>query len=68
MPRKQTVEERIKGAIEGPSRQVTYLIPHFSDEGQDNGFFESEKAQLVEVSVADLEYLLANQKSNVSDD
>lgn len=62
MPRKQSVVERIKFAIEGPSRDVTYLIPHFPDEGQDNGFFENEPAQLVEVSVADLEYLLANQK------
>lgn len=62
MPRRQTAEERIRFAIEGPSKPMDYLVPHFPDEGQDNGFFERVPMQVVEVSVSDLEELIANQK------
>jgi hypothetical protein len=58
MPRKQTVLERIQFALEGPSRPINYLIPYFPDEGEDNGYFENEPAELVQVSKADLQALL----------
>lgn len=64
MPRKQTALERIQFAIEGPFKEINYLIPYFPDEGEDNGYFQSEPVRVVQVSIEDLEVLLANQKDN----
>jgi hypothetical protein len=60
MPRAQTAVERIKFALEhGERKPFTLLVPHFPDEGQDNGFFKSRDDEEVAVSVNDLAELLA---------
>jgi hypothetical protein len=60
MPRQQTAVERIKFALEyGTRKPFALLVPHFPDEGQDNGFFKSRDDEEVAVSVLDLAELLS---------
>jgi hypothetical protein len=66
MPREQTALERIKFFMNGPSTEANYLIPHFPDEGQNNGFFVNRTVQLVSVAVRDLQELIDLLENNES--